>query len=149
VLKWILEAVKANDPGGQVISTPKVDEEIEDAKNRMVSQNRQFGDGDVYHNIVAYAPFGSAIVGLLTTLYGTRWQTNQIYQLFFALRDRLVADLDSRVYDYTAVDGSIPNAQGRTIHELAGINRSRYPSQTYEAWRLSRDDTVEAFRNSP
>ncbi|KAH7244465.1 uncharacterized protein BKA55DRAFT_665075 [Fusarium redolens] len=149
VLKWILEAVKANDPGGQVISTPKVDEEINAANQRMVSQNRQLGDGDVYRNIAAYAPFGTAIVGLLTTLYGTRWQTNQIYQLFFALRDRLVADLDSRVYNYMAVDGSIPNSQEQTIHELAGINRLRYPSQTYEAWRLSREDTLEAFQSFP
>jgi hypothetical protein len=136
VLKWILEAVKANDPGGQVILTPKVDEEIRAANQRMVSQNRQLGDGDVYHNIVAYAPFGTAIVGLLTTLYGTRWQTNQIYQLFFALRDRLVADRDSRIYDYMAVDGSIPDSGGQTIRELAGINSLRYPSQTYEAWIL-------------
>ncbi|EXL64401.1 hypothetical protein IWW34DRAFT_711060 [Fusarium oxysporum f. sp. albedinis] len=136
VLKWILEAVKANDPGGQVILTPKVDEEIRAANQRMVSQNRQLGNGDVYHNIVAYAPFGTAIVGLLTTLYGTRWQTNQIYQLFFALRDRLVADRDSRIYDYMAVDGSIPDSGGQTIRELAGINSLRYPSQTYEAWRL-------------
>jgi hypothetical protein len=137
VLKWILEAVKTNDPNGQVISTPKVDE-IMAANQRMVSQNRQLGDGDVYQNIVAYFPFGTAILKLLTALYGTRWQTNQIYQLLFALRDRLVADLDSRVYNYMVVDNSIPGSEGLTIHELAGINRSRYPSQTYQAWRLCR-----------
>ncbi|KAF4332397.1 hypothetical protein FBEOM_13810 [Fusarium beomiforme] len=136
VLKWLLEAVKTNDPSGQVISTARVDEEINAANQRMVSENRQLGDGDVYHNIVAYAPFGTVIVGLLTALYGTTWQTNQIYQLFFALRDRLVADRDSRIYRYMEIDGSITNNQGQTIHELAGLTRLRYPSQTYEAWRL-------------
>ncbi|KAG7417884.1 hypothetical protein DER46DRAFT_632357 [Fusarium sp. MPI-SDFR-AT-0072] len=136
VLKWLLEAIKTTDPSGQVISTAKVEEEINAAHRRMVSENRQLGDGDVYHNIVAYAPFGTVIVRLLTALYGTRWQTNQIYQLFFALRDRLVADRDSRVYNYMEIDGSITNHQGQTIHELAGLTRLRYPSRTYEAWRL-------------
>ncbi|PNP74450.1 hypothetical protein FNYG_12213 [Fusarium nygamai] len=138
VLKWILEAVKANDLSGQVIPISRVEKEIIAANERMVSKNRQIGDGDVYRNIVAYAPFGTAILKLLTTLYGTRWKTNQIYQLFFALRVRVVADLDSRVYNYMEVDGSIPNSQGQTIHDLAGIDRSRYPSQTYQAWRLFR-----------
>lgn len=138
VLKWILEAVKANDPSGQVMSTPRVEEEIMAANERMVSKYRQLGDGDVYQNIVAYAPFGTLILKLLTTLYGTRWQTNQIYQLFFALRDRVVADLNSRVYDYMNVDGPILALGGLAIDELAGINRTRYPSQTYQAWGLCR-----------
>jgi len=136
VLKWILEAVRENDPSGQVIETPRVNDEIGAANQRMVSPNRQLGDGDVYHDILGYVPFGTAILKLLTTLYGTRWQTNQIYQLFFALRDRLVADPDSRVYDYTVVDGSIPNPRNLAIRELAGIDRSRYPSQTYQALKL-------------
>ncbi|RSL43521.1 hypothetical protein CEP51_016352 [Fusarium floridanum] len=138
VLKWIVEAVRLHDPRGQVISTTIAVQDIAAANERMVSRNRKLGDGDVYQNIVAYAPFGTAITGLLTTLYGTRWQTNQIYQLFFAQRDRLVADLGSQVYDYMMLDGSITGADGRTIRELAEINKLRYPSQTYEALNLSR-----------
>ncbi|KAF4460715.1 hypothetical protein FALBO_12493 [Fusarium albosuccineum] len=138
VLKWIVEAVRLHDPRGQVISTQVAVQEIAAANERMVSRNRNLGDGDVYQNIVAYTPFGTPIMGLLTTLYGTRWQTNQIYQLFFAQRDRLVADLGSQVYDYMQPDGNIPGAGGHTIGELAGINGLRYPSQTYEALNLSR-----------
>ncbi|KAL7922810.1 hypothetical protein ACQKWADRAFT_291491 [Trichoderma austrokoningii] len=138
VLKWMLEAIKVNDPSGQVISTNRVDEEITAADQRIVSDNRQIGDGNVYRNIVAYAPFGSAIVGLLTGLFGTRWQTNQIYQLFFALRDRLIADPDARVYRYLDTDASIVGSENQRIEELAEITPARYPSQTYQAWRLKR-----------
>ncbi|KAL7944253.1 hypothetical protein V8C42DRAFT_84898 [Trichoderma barbatum] len=138
VLKWMLEAVKTNDPSGQVISTEKIDEEITAADRRIVSDNRQTGDGDVYKNIVAYAPFGSAIVGLLTRFFGTGWQMNQIYQLFFAQRDRLIADLDSRVYEYVDADASILGSKGQTIRELAEVTTQRYPSRTYEAWNLNR-----------
>jgi hypothetical protein len=136
VLKWMLEAIKDNDSSGQVIATEKVDEEITAANRRMSSPRRRTGDGDVYQNIVAYGPFGRATVGILTAVSGDRWRTNQIYQLFFALRDRLIANPDSRVYNYTEVDASIPEAQGLTVQQLAGIDMARYPSQTYQAWRL-------------
>jgi hypothetical protein len=138
VLKWMLEAVKDNDPSGQVISTEKVDKEITAANQRMVADNRKTGDGDVYRNIVAYAPFGSAIVGLLTGLFGTRWQTNQIFQLLFALRDRLIADSDAHVYRYMDTDASIAGSEHQRIEELAEVTPARYPSQTYQAWRLKR-----------
>lgn len=138
VLKWMLEAIKTNDPDGQVISTEKIDEEIAAADQRMVSDDRQIGDGDVYRNIVAYAPFGSAIVGFMTELFGTRWQTNQIFQLFFALRDRLIADPDAHVYRYLDTDASIVGSENRRVEELAEVTPARYPSQTYQAWRLKR-----------
>lgn len=138
VLKWMLEAIKVNDPSGQVISTERLDEEIAAADQRMVSDSRKIGDGDVYRNIVAYAPFGSAIVGLLTGLFGTRWQMNQLYQLFFALRDRFIADPDAHVYRYLDADASIVGSENQRIEELAEVTPARYPSQTYQAWRLKR-----------
>ncbi|KAH7007621.1 hypothetical protein EDB80DRAFT_458560 [Ilyonectria destructans] len=136
VLTWILEAVKVTDPSGQVIPFPQVSEEIIAAKDR-IATGKKTGDGDVYQNSLAYAPFGNPVVEILTFLYGTRWQTNEIYQLFFALRDRLV-DLDSQVYNFTVVDESVPNSNGRTISELARVTESRYPSQAFEGWRLRR-----------
>ncbi|KAL7787144.1 hypothetical protein V8C37DRAFT_390772 [Trichoderma ceciliae] len=138
VLKWMLEAIKMNDRSGQVISVKKVDEEIAAANQRIVADNRRTGDGDVYKNIIGYVPFGTTIVGLLTGLFGTRWRTNQIYQLFFALRDRLIANPHSRVYEYLEADASLPGSGDRTIQELAEITTSRYPSRTYEAWSLNR-----------
>ncbi|KAH6887047.1 hypothetical protein B0T10DRAFT_515996 [Thelonectria olida] len=136
VLKWMLEAIRKNDPSGQVITTTRVDQEIAAAKRKISSPSRRTGHGDVYKNIIEYGPFGKAIVGILTTLSGDRWRTNQIYQLFFALRDRLIADPNARVYDYMEADASIPEAHGLTVEQLAGIDRARYPSQTYQAWRL-------------
>lgn len=138
VLKWMLESIKANDPKEQIISTSKVDLLIVEANERMVSENRQIGDGDVYANVIAYAPFGKLILELFKMFWGTRWEVNQVYQLFFALRDRVVADLKSPVYDYKEVDLSISDAKGRTIQQLAGINDKRYPSRTFEAWTLCR-----------
>ncbi|KAF7556065.1 hypothetical protein G7Z17_g1684 [Cylindrodendrum hubeiense] len=137
-LKWMLEAVKANDPAGEVIAAARVNQEIAALNQRMVRANRQTGDGDVYANVVEYFPFGRLIVSGLTAVWGTRWRMNQIYQLLFALRPRIVADLNSLVYDFRAADPSITGAEGRSVETLAGITRSRYPSETYEAWELSR-----------
>lgn len=137
-LKWMLEAVQANDPAGEVISALKVDQEIAAANQKMALPNRKTGDGDVYMNVVEYFPFGNLIVSALTALWGTRWQRNQIYQVLFALRPRVVADLNSLVYDFKVVDPSITGAGGQTIETLAVIDRARYPSETDEAWELSR-----------
>ncbi|KAM6514375.1 hypothetical protein FALCPG4_015524 [Fusarium falciforme] len=137
-LKWMLEAVQANDPDGEVIPALKVKQEIAAANQRMVRENRQTGDGDVYMNPVGYFPFGRLIVSALTALWGTRWRRNEIYQLLFAIRPRVVADLNSSVYDFQAVDRSIAGAGDRTIETLAEIDGSRYPSDTFEAWQLSR-----------
>jgi hypothetical protein len=119
VLKWMLRAMKTNDPNGDVVLISKYDEEIEAATQRMVSPNRRCGDGDVYANIVSYVPFGRMISRSLTWLYGTSWQTNQIYQLLFALQDRLVADLDSQVYNYRAVDPSLIEDEGDSEEKQA------------------------------
>lgn len=142
VLKWMLEAMKLNDPNGQVVSLSKYDEEIDAAAQRMLSPNRQVGSGDVYQDILGYAPFGSAILGALTWLSGTRWQTNQIYQLLFAMRDRVIADLDSEVYNYEVADASLIQGQGDgervTVERLGDVQDSRYPSQTFRAWVMKR-----------
>ncbi|KAH6995408.1 hypothetical protein EDB80DRAFT_877276 [Ilyonectria destructans] len=105
--KWMLQAVRANDPAGEVIPALKVDQEIVAANQRMVLPNRKTGDRDVYMNVVEYLPFGNSIVSALTALWGTRWQRNQIYQL--------LADLNSLVYDFKAVDSSITGAGVRPL----------------------------------
>lgn len=146
VLKWMLEAMKLNDPNGLVVPLSRYDEEIEAATQRMLSPNRQTGSGDVYQNILGYTPFGSVTLGLLTLLSGTRWQTNQIYQVLFAMRDRVIADLDSDVYNYEGVDASLVQGQGDgngdgdsvTVGSLAAVRDERYPSKTFRAWGLKR-----------
>lgn len=138
VLKWMLEEVREVDDG-QVISRTEIDEAIAATKQRMTSPKRKTGDGDVYKNIIEYGPFGMAIAAVLTALAGSRWRDNQIYQLFFALRDRLVADADARVYEYMEVDESITGEGGPTVGELARVNVERYPSRAFEAWGLYRN----------
>jgi hypothetical protein len=126
-------AVQANDPDREVVPALKVTQEIAAANQRMVRENRQTGDRDVYMNPVGYFPFGRLIVSALTALWGTRWRRNEIYQLLFAIRPRVVADLNSSVYDFQAVDRSIAGARDQTIKTLAEIDGSRYPSETFEA----------------
>ncbi|OAA48400.1 hypothetical protein NOR_01650 [Metarhizium rileyi] len=138
VLKWMLEAMKAHDGNGGVVPRSRYDEEIEAAAQRMLSPTRQRGDGDVYEMIVSYVPFGGLIFGLLTRFSGKKWQMSQLYQLFFALRDRVVADLDSQVYDYDEVDPSLGKHghDAQTVGALADVTVVRYPSRAFAAWRL-------------
>ncbi|KAH7176241.1 hypothetical protein EDB81DRAFT_940196 [Dactylonectria macrodidyma] len=137
-LKWMLEAVQANDPAGKVIPALKMKQEIEAANQRMIQESRQTGSGDIYENVVGYFPFGRLIVSAFTALWGTRWQRNEIYQLVLAIRPRVVADLNSPVYDFMKADASITGAGIQTIETLAGIDSTRYPSDTFEDWELSR-----------
>jgi uncharacterized protein (DUF2235 family) len=142
VLKWMLEEIKLNDPYGLVVPHDVLEDRVRTLKAEMLSHRRATGDGDVYANILKYAPFGSLIFGILRTIWGTSWQNNQIYQLLFALRDRLVPDDDAKVYLYREPDATL---DFHTIQDLAGIApltlsqsdaNTRYPSRTMDSWQV-------------
>ncbi|KAH9203721.1 hypothetical protein DL95DRAFT_399083 [Leptodontidium sp. 2 PMI_412] len=134
VLKWMLNAIETHGPTREII--PRIDVHITDTTRSITSPNRQIGEGDVYNRIVNYASFGPGVLWLLRAIWGTRGRVSELYQLFFALRDRIVPDEDALVYDYKVIDLCISNTQ--TIQQLAGIQDLGYPSTTYEAWRLAR-----------
>ena len=142
VLKWMLEAISNHDPFGNII--PNIKTHITEIESSIVSPNRQIGDGDVYNHILDYAPFGSVILAELRRILGTRGRVDDLYQLFFALRDRHIPEDNAVVYNYRVVDPDI--SMNQTIQQLADIQNltlndnedegKRYPSKAYEAWRL-------------
>lgn len=138
VLNWMLHQICENDPHGYVIPTAVINQQMQAVNERIVARNRDTGDGDVYRRITEYAPFGRIILWIWTTFWGTKWRS-QIYQLFFAVRDRTIADLNADVYDYQTADLTIAGAGTTTIQQLAALHfPNRYPSQTYASWRLGR-----------
>lgn len=140
-LKWMLEAIKNHDPNSLIIGN--IDQKIQNCRDRMVSENRKTGDGDVYNRIVDYAPFGSIVLKIWRTIWGTRDRVSAIWELLFDLRDRHIPDDSADVYDYKTPDPQIPN--GLTINELARIEdlsadqNERYPSRAFEAWNLKKN----------
>jgi hypothetical protein len=92
------------------------------------------GDGDVYGHILDYAPLGSSILSIYRAIIGTRGHVSEIYQLLFALRDRLIPEDNANVYDFQNVDVRI--SESETLQELGGINERRYPSMAYLSWIL-------------
>jgi hypothetical protein len=133
-LRWMLLAVRAHNPQPQAAYqvVPEIDQFIRDVTDNIRDRPHQVGDGDVYGNILYYAPFGSFILDIVRALRGTRWKISAIYQLFFDLRDRFVPDQDATVYDFRSFDPDI----GESIENLGDIFEQRYPSKSYEKWEL-------------
>lgn len=79
----------------------------------MVSPDRECGRGDVHDKIVDYLGMyissGGRIFSVPTRVSEWKWQTSQLYQLFFALRNRVLPDMGSQVYtcNYHEVDASL------------------------------------------
>jgi hypothetical protein len=95
------------------------------------------GDGDVYGHILDYAPFGSIFLNLYRAINGTRGRVSQLYQLFFALRDRLTPEDNANIYDFQNIDVQI--SENETLQELGDVTERRYPSRAYQGWILRRN----------
>ena len=144
VLRWMLKAIQEYDAQGEVI--PNIGAKITAIEHAIIQPNGQIGDGDVYNRILNYAPFGSLILNIWREIYGTRGRVNQLYQLLFALRYRIVPDDNAMIYDFQSRDPTLPGFPGTpAIEQLAGIPRltldeadeqRRYPSRAYYAWNL-------------
>jgi hypothetical protein len=134
VLKWMLESIRDNDPNRLIIRNAKV--EISQAVERITSNKRKIGSGEVYASIAEYAPLGRVVMGAWRMINGTRNQFNAIWQLLFALRDRHIPELDADVYDFRLTDRQTPG--GVSIKTLAGIDDARYGSKALEAWSMRR-----------
>ncbi|PYH45905.1 T6SS phospholipase effector Tle1-like catalytic domain-containing protein [Aspergillus saccharolyticus JOP 1030-1] len=137
-LRWMLLAVQTtsthNQTGGYEV-LPGIERAVEqvtrDIRGRARERGRT-GDGDVYGNILSYAPFGSVLLDILRTVRGTRRKVSALYQLFFDLRDRLIPDDNAVVYDYCDFDAEIAGC----VENLGRVTEERYPSKTYAKWRL-------------
>lgn len=136
-LRWMLLAVRDHNPQPQAAYQviPGIDRFIQDMATD-IQESAQFprrvGDGDVYGDILSYAPFGSFILDIMRAFRGTRGKTSAVYQVFFDLRDRLVPDQDATVYNFHLVDPDL----GVSIERVGRVCEQRYPSKSYEKWEL-------------
>ncbi|KAL9568935.1 hypothetical protein ACKAV7_006921 [Fusarium commune] len=134
VLKWMLRNIQDVDASKQVILT--IDSEINETMSRLTSRQLSTGSGDVYDQILQYAPLG----------YVLSWTESLLHELLQrATRfngaggnsapwngDRKILTSKAAVYDYNRpLDQS-----GETIGTLAKLCHRRYPSHTYEDFQL-------------
>ncbi|KAF2624515.1 hypothetical protein BU25DRAFT_347798 [Macroventuria anomochaeta] len=160
VLRWILEGVqKFNDLETPII--PKVDNEIAKISERIVNPNpNSTGSGDVYGNLLEYAPAGK-FLGIVQKISGAfRWLLNKsfpklgdniqdllgirtIIGILTATADRRIpgvavaADVNDYKDNITTMTGVVysveDNARMRDLNEL---DKVRYPSETFETHEL-------------
>lgn len=138
-LRWMLLAIRDHNPSGEDQIIPNIDQHITRVTRNISAPDGDHlhtGDGDVYGHILDYAPFASIFLSIYRTIVGTRGQVSQLYQLFFALRDRLIPECNANVYDFQNIDVEI--SVDKTIQELGLVNETRYPSQSYQSWILRR-----------
>jgi hypothetical protein len=136
-LRWMLIAIREHNPPGHDQIIRDITQHIARVteKIRAPGRNpRRMGDGDVYGHILDYAPFGSTFLNLYRAINGTRGRVSQLYQLFFALRDRLIPEDNANIYDFQNIDVQI--SENETLQELGGVTESRYPSRSYQGWML-------------
>jgi hypothetical protein len=150
----MLESVKAQDAEGIVIRG--IDAEIAKLVTSIKSAtHNDAGTGDVYGNVLDFGPAGkvfhiinaasSGVVSYLDNLVpgarpGTAIQdffgVKIIINALLATRDRRIPDKNALLTLYKSVSGELGD---QTIQELGWIDPSvnmRYPSQTYENFRL-------------
>ncbi|KAH7142139.1 hypothetical protein EDB81DRAFT_653804 [Dactylonectria macrodidyma] len=141
VLLWILRGIMAE--GGETIIHKDTEGNVCSmavAISRLqagIPTNSE-GTGDVYANILSYLPGGRLFSKLIA------WWKNlnkTAYAILFEPVDRVIPDpgIDNgsvshvwnEAYDYTVADPDI----GGVIESIAGVQRRRYPSQTYQNYR--------------
>jgi hypothetical protein len=146
VLKWMLENIKTEGGSGTDNAVIKdIDGVIEQIKEEIkIVNNNRVGDGDVYGNLLKYAPFGKlkpllgSAVWLANKVLPAKAEIDTLEGILFNLRDRRVpgpgpvnTSTNNTVYtswcDYTVGDPNLDN--------LAQIT-TRYPSKTLQTYLL-------------
>jgi hypothetical protein len=139
-LRWMLIAICEHNPPGHDQIIRDIDQHIARVSGKIRAPGRsprRMGDGDVYGHILDYAPFGSIFLNLYRAINGTRGRVSQLYQLFFALRDRLTPEDNANIYDFQNIDVQI--SENETLQELGDVTERRYPSRAYQGWILRRN----------
>ena len=138
VLKWMLESVHQNDPHGSLIQD--IARRRDELQNRIQAAARR-GSGDVYDDPKKYIPFGR-LIGLANKVSGALGRiilsllgVQSILNILLAVMDRRVPDNHAHMYSYKVEE---PALGDNTVEVLAELNRTRYPSRTYESFQLYR-----------
>ncbi len=129
----MLKCIQKHDPAGTVVPTTQMKEEIEALQRALEGPRPVTGDGDVYAKIVEYGPFGSL---LLKPLTGGLGLAPAIWELFFALRDRLIPSDHAKVYRFQEPDALVSATQ--SVASIGRVTAERYPSKTLQSWEVRR-----------
>jgi uncharacterized protein (DUF2235 family) len=138
VLKWMLESIERHDTSGSLI--PDMQRERTELLKR-INAAVQKGSGEVYGELLKYIPFGKLIgfsrnvSGFLGQAISSLLGVQSILNILFAVMDRRVPDNNTDMYPYKVQD---PSLGVNTIEALAALDKTRYPSRTYESFQLYR-----------
>jgi len=127
----MLKRIRQVTPAGLFMKEAAMDDVLEQLERDMTAPKRAIGDGDVYGKVAQYAPFGQRLGGLLAAVFKS---APAIWTLLFDLRDRFIPHVDADVSRF-----SVPDIDGRSLADLAGVDDQRYPSKTLESWQLRRN----------
>ncbi|KAF1832825.1 hypothetical protein BDW02DRAFT_599591 [Decorospora gaudefroyi] len=163
VLRWIAEGVRDVDNDSDSPLIPEISKEIQNLGERIPAAASRTGSGDIYGDVLAYAPGGivfsaiqrtsRSITSLLNNLFPRLGQNIQdilgiktILSILTATSDRRIPGNAADVYPYTEEESVVVDGKevAFTVEQLARMNkpnqwtrdRSRYPSQTYESFLL-------------
>ncbi|KAK3304752.1 uncharacterized protein B0T15DRAFT_558718 [Chaetomium strumarium] len=154
-LLWILQGIERE--GGGALVRKELDGRTDSDIGAAIVQTRQrilhlagdrkhlIGTGDVYDDILSYLPGGRLLSAPI------RWakrMNETAYAVLFKGVERVIPDpgigtdaedapVWNEVYDYTVPDTDGLGALGvAAIRDLAGVNEKRYPSRTFQKYRV-------------
>jgi hypothetical protein len=166
VLRWFVEAVRDVDNDSANPLIPEVEPTIQTLSASIPSppSDHRTGSGDIYGNVLAYAPGGRVFGAIQST---SRFLTSSLNNIFprlgdniqellgikalvnilTATADRRIPGVEAEIYPYTQEERVI--VEGKevvfSVEKLADMNgnnqwgKLRYPSETYESFKLWRD----------
>jgi hypothetical protein len=160
ILRWMLQSVKDTETNDNRTSNiiPNIGDKIDALGEQIAQADAMYtGSGDIYGDILSYAPagsvfgvvmkYGSTAVSALNRLFPKLGDNIQdllgikvILRILAATRDRRIPGNAAEVYPYKQAE--VVGGNRFTVHAKARIedeNREgtkRYPSQTFESFEL-------------
>ncbi|KAK9319322.1 hypothetical protein V1517DRAFT_332978 [Lipomyces orientalis] len=137
VLIWMLEKISNTLIGHRRIFG-NVDEKIRDLDTQIRNREVSTGSGDVYDQLLDYVPFGYIvdILSLKGLPGGPRAYADGLIKLLLVVRDRRIPDVGADVCDYENFYEQGGQRSDQRLNTLADITDSRYPSKTYDIFKL-------------
>ncbi|KAK3805684.1 MAG: hypothetical protein J3R72DRAFT_408762 [Linnemannia gamsii] len=132
VLKWMLKSIMDHDPHGMVMQRigTRIDQLIADMKG---ATRADTGSGDIYNNLLAFGPAGKVWQVLASTFPGQFSDLKIAIGVLLQARDRIISDSNAVLTLYHEKSAELGD---KTIVELGWIVPERYPSRTYEDFRM-------------
>ncbi|KAJ4371759.1 hypothetical protein N0V86_008312 [Didymella sp. IMI 355093] len=156
VLRWILEGVREVNDGSATI-IPDLDNKIAEISARIANPRpKSTGSGDIYGNVIEFAPAGR-ILGAVQKVSGAiTWGLNKAFpklgdniqdllgirtvmNVLTATTDRRIPGAAADVNAYTVRKGGPSVAMNARMGERNEWGKGRYPSKTFENHELWKE----------